>query len=97
MTIIGVIAACSIGPLILAELVLWIIDMIRQSSFNDPKKRRAKGLKSTDLFEPKRPEFTLKIKQALTDTRLISKKQEKRNKWGIAVDPGPAAMTWRKL
>lgn len=97
MTIIGVIAACSIGPLILAELVLWIIDMIRRSSFNDPKKRRAKGLKSTDLFEPKRPEFTLKIKQALTDTRLISKKQEKRNKWGIAIDPGSAAMTWRKL
>lgn len=95
--ILLIILGCSIGPVILSEIMLMIIDMIRRNSFNDPKKRRTKGLKSTDMFEPKRPEFTRKLHEALTDSRLLSKKSEKRNKWGIAIDPGPAAMTWRKL
>lgn len=95
--ILLIILGCSIGPVILSEIMLTIIDMIRKNSFNDPQKRRAKGLKSTDMFEPKRPEFTRKLHEALTDNRLLSKKSEKRNKWGIAIDPGPAAMTWKKL
>lgn len=98
MTIIIIIAlGCSIGPVLLSEIMLFIVDLIRKSSFNDPKKRKAKGIKSTDMFEPKRPEFTRKLSEALKDDRLLSKKSEKRNKWGIAIDPGPAAMTYRKL
>ena len=71
--------------------------MIRKSSFNDPKKRRAKGIKSTDVFTPKRSEFNQKLAEAMRDNRLISKKSEKHDKWGIAIDPSPLAMTWKRL
>lgn len=71
--------------------------MIRKSSFNDPKKRRAKGIKSTDVFTPKRSEFNQKLAEAMRDNRLISKKSEKHDKWGIAIDPSPLALTWKRL
>lgn len=71
--------------------------MIRKSSFNDPKKRRAKGIKSTDVFTSKRSEFNQKLAEAMRDNRLISKKSEKHDKWGIAIDPSPLAMTWKRL
>lgn len=71
--------------------------MIRKSSFNDPKKRRAKGIKSTDVFTPKRSEFNQKLAEAMRDNRLISKKSEKHDKWGIAIDPSLLAMTWKRL
>lgn len=71
--------------------------MIRKSSFNDPKKRRAKGIKNTDVFTPKRSEFNQKLAEAMRDNRLISKKSEKHDKWGIAIDPSPLALTWKRL
>lgn len=71
--------------------------MIRKSSFNDPKKRRAKGIKNTDVFTPKRSEFNQKLAEAMRDNRLISKKSEKHDKWGIAINPSPLALTWKRL
>lgn len=92
-----ILLAITVGPIILSEITLIIIDMIRKSSFNDPKKRRAKGIKSTDVFTPKRSEFNQKLAEAMRDNRLISKKSEKHDKWGIAIDPSPLAMTWKRL
>lgn len=92
-----ILLAITVGPIILSEIALIIIDMIRKSSFNDPKKRRAKGIKSTDVFTPKRSEFNQKLAEAMRDNRLISKKSEKHDKWGIAIDPSPLAMTWKRL
>ena len=68
-----ILLAITVGPIILSEITLIIIDMIRKSSFNDPKKRRAKGIKSTDVFTPKRSEFNQKLAEAMRDNRLISK------------------------
>lgn len=92
-----ILLAITVGPIILSEIALIIIDMIRKSSFNDPKRRRAKGIKSTDVFTPKRSEFNQKLAEAMRDNRLISKKSEKHDKWGIAIDPSPLAMTWKRL
>lgn len=92
-----ILLAITVGPIILSEITLIIIDMIRKSSFNDPKKRRAKGIKSTDVFTSKRSEFNQKLAEAMRDNRLISKKSEKHDKWGIAIDPSPLAMTWKRL
>ena len=92
-----ILLAITVGPIILSEITLIIIDMIRKSSFNDPKKRRAKGIKSTDVFTPKRSEFNQKLAEAMRDNRLISKKSEKHDKWGIAIDPSPLALTWKRL
>lgn len=92
-----ILLAITVGPIILSEITLIIIDMIRKSSFNDPKKRRAKGIKNTDVFTPKRSEFNQKLAEAMRDNRLISKKSEKHDKWGIAIDPSPLALTWKRL
>lgn len=97
MPYLFILLAVTVGPIILSEIILIIIDMIRKSSFNDPKKRRAKGIKSTDVFTPKRSEFNQKLAEAMRDNRLISKKSEKHDKWGIAIDPSPLAMTWKRL
>lgn len=81
----------------LAELFLFVVDMIRKSSFNDPRKRRAKGIRNTDVFVSKRAEFTQKLMEAWHDNRLMSRKSERHDKWGIAIDPSPMAMTWKRL
>lgn len=96
-SIIVILFAVSIAPFLVAEITLSISDMVRKKSFNDPKKRRKRGIKNSDVFEPKRKNFTLKVKEALHDDRLIRVKDEKKNKWGVTVPPSGGALTWKKL
>lgn len=90
------IIVCSIFPLILAYIIAYTHDFIAKSRQKKQPKRFSQANSAADK-QPWAKSLTRVLGAGFKDTRLLSKKQETHNKWGIAVKPTGFALTYRKL
>lgn len=93
--------ALLIAPLITTLILGAILDYTRRRRAMDPRrarKARAAGKKQANEEKPSATGGIIKkISAGLTDQRLLSKKFERTDKWGINISPSPLAPTWRRV
>jgi hypothetical protein len=83
-----------IAPFVLMILSAAISDYIRKSK--ESKQRKGKADKDDDIQSSKK-KLMARFHAGLSDSRLISEKFEKKDKWGINVAPSPLAPSWRYI
>lgn len=72
-----------------------IADIIRKRRLNTGSKSKNKS--KNLMFESWASKFNERLKQSFLDKRLVFKKQEKHNKWGVAVKPDGIAITYHTI
>lgn len=90
--------AVFLAPLLLTLIFGALTDYMRRRRELDPRRRTRGGRKAAAETKPSATGSIIrKMTAGLKDPRLISRKFERRDKWGINIKPSPLAPTWRRV